>query len=327
MVKSFKKPEIIISRCIEFDNCRYNSQMISSDFVKKIKPFVNFKTVCPEVEIGLGIPRSPVRVVLKDKIKKLVQPETGKDFTKKMNDFTNDFLKKIENIDGFILKSRSPSCGIKDVKIYPTSDKSAPIYRESGFFGENVLKLFPSIAIEDEARMRNPAIREHFLRKIYTNSSFKDVIKSMDINELIKFHSENKFLFMSYGQKYLKKLGQIVANNKKISLIQLFIEYEQNLYLVFKRGARCTNNINVLQHTFGYVSDNLNSDEKKMFLNSITDFREGRVSLSVPLNLIKSWVLRFGVDYLRNQTFFEPYPVELLDANAISICSSREYWQ
>ena len=215
MVKSFNKPEIIISRCIEFDNCRYNSQMISSDFVKKIKPFVNFKTVCPEVEMGLGIQRNPIRVVLKDKIKKLIQPETGKDFTKKMNDFTNDFLKKIENVDGFILKSRSPSCGIKDVKIYPTSDKSAPIYRESGFFGEKVLKLFPRIATEDEARLRNPAIREHFLRNIYTNSSFREVIKSKNINELIKFHSQNKFLLMSYGQKHLKKLGQIVANNKK----------------------------------------------------------------------------------------------------------------
>jgi len=327
MVKSFKKPEIIISRCIEFDNCRYNSQMISSDFVKKIKPFVNFITVCPEVEIGLGIPRSPIRVVLKDKIRKLVQTDTGKDLTKKMNNFANNFLKNIENVDGFILKSRSPSCGIKDVKIYPSSDKSAPIYRESGFFGRNVLKFFSSIAIEDEARLRNPAIREHFLRKIYTNCSYRKVVKSMDINKLIKFHSENKFLLMSYGQKYLKKLGQIIADNKKISLNQLFNEYEQNLYLAFKRGSRCTNNINVLQHTFGFISKNLNSDEKKMFINTLDDFREGRVSISVPLNLVKSWVLRFKVDYLRNQTFFEPYPIELLDANAISICSSREYWQ
>lgn len=327
MVNLFKKPKIIISKCIEFENCRYNSQMISSEFVKKLKPFVNFKTVCPEVEIGLGIPRSPIRVVLKDKIKKLVQPETGKDFTKKMTDFTLNFLKNIENVDGFILKSRSPSCGIKDVKIYPSSNKSAPIYRESGFFGENVLKLYSSIAIEDEARLRNPAIREHFLRKIYTNSSFREVLNSNDINELIKFHTKNKFLLMSYSQKYLKKLGQIIANNKKISITELFSDYEKNLHLAFNRGARCTNNINVLQHTFGYVSENLNSDEKKMFLNILHDFREGRISLSVPLNLIKSWILRFDVDYLRNQTFFEPYPVELLDANAISICSSREYWQ
>jgi uncharacterized protein YbgA (DUF1722 family)/uncharacterized protein YbbK (DUF523 family) len=327
MVKSFKKPKIVISRCIEFDNCRYNSQIIRSDFVKKLKPHIDFITVCPEVEVGLGIPRLPVRVVLKNKAKKLIQPETSKDLTSKMNTFSKNFLINLENVDGFILKSRSPSCGINDVKIYPSSEKSAPIYRESGVFGENVLKLFPSIAIEDEARLRNTIIREHFLRKIYTTSSFKEILKSKDINELIKFHSQNKFLLMSYGQKYLKKLGQIVAKNKKVSLKDLLNEYEQNLYSAFKRGPRCTNNINVLNHTFGFVSEKLNSDEKKMFIDSINDFREGRIPLSVPLNLMKSWILRFDVDYLHNQTFFEPYPIDLLDANAISICSSREYWE
>ena len=327
MVKTFIKPNIVISRCIEFDKCRYNAQMISSDFVKKLKPHFNFITVCPEVEIGLGIPRSAVRVVFKDKKKKLIQPETNKNLTEEMNLFCIDFLKNIENIDGFILKSRSPSCGIKDVKIYPKSEKSAPIYRESGFFGEQVLKKFPYSSIEDEARLRNPAIREHFLRKTFTMCNFRKVIKSNDINKLIDFHSENKFLLLSYGQKYLKKLGQIVANNKKQSLTNIFDEYKQNLNLAFNKGARCTNNINVLQHTFGYVSKNLNSDEKKMFIDSLNDFRSGRMSLSVPLNLIKSWILRFDVEYLRNQTFFEPYPIELLDANSISICSSREYWQ
>jgi uncharacterized protein YbgA (DUF1722 family)/uncharacterized protein YbbK (DUF523 family) len=327
MVKSFIKPNVIISKCIEFDRCRYNAQMISSDFVKKLKPHFNFITVCPEVEIGLGIPRSSVRVVLTNKKKELIQSKSNKNLTREMNNFSKNFFKNIDNLDGFILKSRSPSCGIKDVKIYPTKEKSAPIYRESGFFGEYVLNKYSDFAIEDEARLRNPAIREHFLRKIYTLCNFKKVKNSYKINDLIDFHSENKFLFMSYSQKHLKILGQIVANYKKLDIDDLFGKYEQNLYLIFSRGARCTNNINVLQHTFGYVSKNLNVDEKKMFLDIILDFRENRIPLSVPLNLIKSWILRFNVDYLRNQTFFEPYPIELLDASAISICSSREYWQ
>jgi len=327
MTKKFSKPNVVISKCIEFDKCRYNGQIISSDFIRKLKPHFNFITVCPEVEIGLGIPRHPIRIVLNNNKKELIQPETMKNFTKQMNDFANKFLTKLNNIDGFILKSRSPSCGIKDVKIYPKSEKSAPIYRESGFFGGFVLSLYPNFAIEDEARLRNPAIREHFLRKLYTFCSFKEVYFSNDINKLIRFHSENKFLLMSYGQIYLKKLGQIVSNNKKLRIEKLLNEYKENLNLAFQKGARCTNNINVLNHTFGYVSKNLNNDEKKLFLNTIDDFREGRVSLSVPLNLIKSWILRFDIDYLRNQTFFEPYPIELLDANAISICSSREYWE
>ena len=65
MNDSFTKPKILVSKCIEFDSCRYNGQMISSDFVKKLKKFVDFKPVCPEVEIGLGIPRNPIRIVEK----------------------------------------------------------------------------------------------------------------------------------------------------------------------------------------------------------------------------------------------------------------------
>jgi uncharacterized protein YbgA (DUF1722 family)/uncharacterized protein YbbK (DUF523 family) len=301
--------------------------MISSDFVKKLKSHVFFIPVCPEVEIGLGIPRSPVRVVVKDKIRELIQPETSKIVTKHMKGFAEDFLQSLQNVDGFILKSKSPSCGITDVKVYPTSEKSAPLYRESGIFTNYVITLYLFLAIEDEARLRNPSIREHFLRKIFTSASFKQVIESGDINALIRFHSENKFLLMSYGQKYLKKLGQIVANKEKKSLNDMLLDYKQYLFKAFKRGARCTNNINVLQHTFGYVSKYLISEEKSLFLNSINGYRQGRLSLSVPVNLIKSWVLRFNVEYLRDQTFFEPYPIELLDANAINACSSRGYWK
>ena len=327
MSEHFIKPNIVISKCIEFDYCRYNTQIIRNDFVKFLQQYVNFLPVCPEVEIKLGVPRFPVRIVIINDQKELIQPETKKNVTTTMHDFSKKFLTNITNVDGFILKSKSPSCGIKDVKIYNTIEKSAAIARNSGIFGENVLSNFSHLAIEDEARLRNPSIKEHFLKKIYTLAQFRKVYESNDINYIIKFHSENKFLLMSYSQKYLQKMGQIVANKEKKPLSHVINTYRDNLYNVFTRGSRCTSNVNVLQHTFGYISKNLNSDEKNMFLNSLKNFKNGKIPLSVPINLMKSWILRFDIKYLKNQTFFEPYPVDLLDAKASSICSSREYWK
>ena len=127
------KPRIIISKCIEFDNCRYNGQIISSKEIKELIPYVDFIPVCPEVEIGLGIPRAPIRIVFKDNKNKLIQPETQKDVTKEMRNFTSTFLDSQDEIDGFILKSRSPSCGLKDVKIYPGEKQVPPISKSSGF--------------------------------------------------------------------------------------------------------------------------------------------------------------------------------------------------
>ena len=326
MNNNITKPKILISKCIEFDKCRYNGQMIISDFIKKLKKYVDFEPVCAEVEIGLGVPRSPIRIIEKNKKLKLFQPETKKDFTNDMNIFVNNFLKDLK-IDGAILKSKSPSCGIKDVKIYPTIEKSAPIRRDKGFFGTEVINKFPFFAIEDEDRLRNHIIKENFLRKIFTFASFRDVKNEKSINKLIKFHSNNKFLIMSYNQKQCKTLGNIVANKEKKHIEKTLSEYEYHLYLAFSKSPRCQSNINVLNHGFGYISNELKSEEKQLFLNSLKNFREGHIGLSVPVSLMKSWIVRFDQTYLKDQTYFSPYPEDLVEIENVNFCASRDFWK
>jgi uncharacterized protein YbgA (DUF1722 family)/uncharacterized protein YbbK (DUF523 family) len=326
MYDGFEKPIILISKCIEFGSCRYNGQMINSDFVKKLKKFAEFKPICPEVELGLGVPRKPIRIVKIEDELKLIQHTTQKDFTKEMTDFTNQFIKNLK-IDGAILKSKSPSCGIKDVKIYPTIEKSAPLIREKGFFGKAVINRFHHYAIEDEDRLRNHIIKEHFLRRIFTFALFRVIKNKKSINELIKFHSRNKFLITSYSQKQLKELGNITANTKKRPISQLLKDYEYHLKLTFSKSPKCTSNINVLNHTFGYISKNLKSEEKKLFLKSINDFRKGRIGLSVPINIMKSWIIRFDQPYLKEQTYFSPYPNDLMEVENINFCAARDFWK
>ena len=116
-MRRFAKPNVVISKCITFLPVRYDAQIVTSDFVEKLKSHVNFIPVCPEVEIGLGVPRDPVRIVLVNGERKLIQPKTGYDFTEKMERFTESFLNSLEKVDGFILKRGSPSSGFKNVKI------------------------------------------------------------------------------------------------------------------------------------------------------------------------------------------------------------------
>ena len=167
ILKDFLKPRILVSKCIEFDSCRYNGQVISSDFVEKLKSFVEFIPVCPEFEIGLGVPRDPIRVVSFGGNLKLIQSKTEKDVTKNMVEFSNSFLDKLSDIDGFILKSKSPSCGIKDVKIHAGTGPPPKESKGSGFFGKAVLEKYSNIAIEDEGRLLNSRIKQHFLTKVY----------------------------------------------------------------------------------------------------------------------------------------------------------------
>jgi len=327
MKKEFSKPNIVISKCIEFENCRYNSQIIRSEFVNSLKPYVNFIPTCPEVEIGLGVPRNPIRIVIENENRRLIQPSTGKDVTDEMSKFCSDFLSTLESVDGFILKSKSPSCGLKDVKIYPTREKSAPIERGKGFFGEAVVEKFENLAYEDETRLNNSIIREHFLKRVFVFASFRDLKSNPSINKLIEFHSNNKFLLMSYNQKQLKILGNIVASYKKGSLKDIINDYENHLYQAFLKAPRCTSNVNVLQHAFGYFSKHISKKEKDLFLDSIEKFINGKVSINVPITIIKSWIIRFEEDYLKDQTFFNPYPEDLMSVESIDVCSARDYWK
>jgi len=327
MSYKFVKPNIVISKCIEFDYCRFNAQIIRNEFVSKLKDFINFITICPEFEIGLGIPRNPIRIVEKEGKRVLFQPATDKDFTKSMNNFSKKFLNKLENIDGFILKSQSPSCGIKDVKIYPDFKNPAPKLRDIGFFGQKVIEKYPYLAIEDENRLRNTIIKEHFLKKIYTYSSFRNIKNSKKIKDLIDFHTKNKFLLMSYNQKNLKIMGNLIANHSKEVIENIIDKYEKLLHETFSKGSRCNSNINILQHAFGYFSKNIKKNEKDMLLNNIKKYRFKQSSLEVPIAVLKSWIIRFDEPYLKNQTYFEPYPPELHEAEAVNICPSKDYWK
>lgn len=321
------KPRIVISKCIEFENCRYNGQIISSKEIKELIPHVEFIPVCPEVEIGLGVPRPPIRIVFKNNKNKLIQPETKKDITNDMRNFSSTFLDSQNEIDGFILKSRSPSCGLKDVKIYPGEKQVPPISKSSGFFGEEVLNRFPNSIIEDEGRLRNPTIREHFLRTIYTYALFRAVKKSKSLSKLIDFHTQHKFLFMSYNQQQLKTLGQIIANRNKDSFENIIKHYETHIHLIFKKSPRCTSNINVLMHSLGYFKDKISKKEKSYFLESIKMYRNGNLSLASVISIVKSWIVRFDEQYLLKQKFFSPYPEKLVHAENIDSCLSRDYWK
>ncbi len=311
-MKGFNKPVIVVSKCIGFANCRYNGLMIASDVVDKLKKHVDFRPVCPEAEIGLGIPRDPIRIIaIREGDLRLNQPATGRDVTEDMIRFAEAFLDSVPDVDGFIMKNRSPSCGIGDVKVYPGAGKVRPQSKTKGFFGAKVWKKFPLLPIEDEGRLNNFKIREHFFTKLFTLSKFKAVRGSGQMKELVQFHASNKLLLMAANQKQLRIMGRIVANPENKKFDDVIRDYSEHLYQAFLRPARYPSNINVLMHALGYFSKELNSEEKAYFLDVLEQYRIGKIPLSVPASLIRSWIIRFKTEYLKQQTFFEPYPTAL----------------
>lgn len=326
-MREFVRPKVVVSKCLEFDHCRYNGDMIRSPIVAKLKEYVDFLPVCAEVEIGLGVPRKPIRIVLDKGEHRLVQPATGRDVTEDMKTFCADFLNSAGEVDGFILKFRSPSCGIKDVKVYPATGKSGAVEKTSGFFGGAVLRKYPFLPIEDEGRLRNSRIKEHFLTKLFTLAAFRKFRSEGSIKDLIKFHTDNKYLLMAYSQAELSKLGAIAANKENKPFKELISEYETHLCRALSTPPKYTSTINVLMHALGHFSDQLSSREKALFFDWIQKYREGKTSLCPALNIIRSWIVRFEDEYLMHQTFFEPYPEGLLEVDPVESHLREGLWK
>jgi uncharacterized protein YbgA (DUF1722 family)/uncharacterized protein YbbK (DUF523 family) len=325
MEKKFARPKIVCSRCLGFDSCRYDGHRIRSELVGALRPYVDFVKPCPEADIGLGIPRHPVRVLQYRDGLKLIQPSSGLEFTRDMKSFTQEFLNELEDIDGFILKSKSPSCGIGNVKIYGDENNMTNFSKGDGFFGGEILRSFQTKAIEDEMRLLNTKIRDHFLKKTFTFAAFREVEKKGEIKGLIDFQAQNKLLLMSYNQKELRNLGKIVGSHQMKDEEQIFKDYQHHLELAFMKGPTYRSNINVLQHAFGYVSKDLSKEEKTYFLDSLELYREDRAPLQSCISMILSWIIRFKVDYLIQQSFFNPYPRELIMEYEQD--RRRKYWE
>jgi uncharacterized protein YbgA (DUF1722 family)/uncharacterized protein YbbK (DUF523 family) len=305
------KPLVVVSRCLGFERCRWNGEVITDDFTEKLGAYVDFHTVCPEVEIGLGVPRDPIHIESSKGVLSLVQPATGRDVTREMLEFSEGFLASLGQVDGFLLKARSPSCGPVDVKVYAAGGKSGSMDKGPGFFGGAVLATFPDLAVESEGRLRNFRIREHFLTRLFATARLRAMERAGAMKDLVDFQARNKLLLMAYNQSELKVMGRIVANHEQLEVEEILPAYREHFARALSRTPRYTSNINVLMHALGYFSREITPREKSHFLETLERYRAGNIPLSAATAIVNSWIVRFDQAYLEQQTFFSPYPEDL----------------
>lgn len=305
------RPRVVISRCLGIDACRYNGQQLNGDLMTRLAPHVEWVDVCPEVEIGLGVPRPPVRL-LRDGELKLYQPEHARDLTAQMQAYCTALFDRLGVVDGFLLKSASPSCGLKGVKVYDGS--GMPTHeRTAGMFGRAVLERYAGHAMEDEARLGNSHLRHHFFTRIFLSAEVRAAMSSGRIADLIRFHSRHKLLLMGYSPSGLQRMGVLLGSNAGESA-PLAEEYRSALADVLHQPPSPRRIVNVVQHAFGYVSRELSARERQHFLDTLEAYRTGLGSLDALLALLQSWAIGFGSEYLEQQSLFEPYPRELRHA-------------
>lgn len=301
------KPKIILSKCFSYP-VRYNGGIVLDDFVINLKKFVDYELVCPEKEIGLGVPRQKLIIQKTGEEKQLFQPETGKYFTKQITTWSEKFLKSINDVDGFLLKSKSPSCGIASAKLYV---ENKIIGRTNGFFAESVKEHFPFLPVEHEGRLKNPELCDHFLIRIFAFANFRQLKKEHEADALLRFHTRYKYLLMTYNQKSLRELGRIVADSN-LNLKEKIKKYETIFYCAFGKKVSRARHYNTILHIFGHFKEGLNQLEKSHFQNLLKEYLNGKIEHHTILEILKNFAFRFHNNYLLEQRYINPFPKELL---------------
>lgn len=217
-----RKPKLIISKCLNSEKCRYDGQGYDDKVISLLREYIDIETVCPESAIGLSTPRDPIRIEKHNDEYKLIQLNSNLDYTHEMCEFAEEFLSGINDVDGFILKSKSPSCGIKDVKVYPKSQRCSISKNATGIFSSKVIEKNLNIPIENEGRLRNYDIRDEFLTKIFTINNLKYE------DSILNFHNKNRLLLKSYSKKISKELDYII--NKSDFSDKDIVLYKNKVY-------------------------------------------------------------------------------------------------
>lgn len=286
-----------MSLCLGEAEVRHDGAAIRDPFAKRLASFVDVRPVCPEVEIGLGVPRDPIRIV----DGRLVQPATGRDLTGPMRAFAAGWVAGLGEVDGALLKSRSPSCGVRDVKRRGEG-------KGSGLFAEALIAARPEAAVEDEARLSNLRIREHWLTRIFAAAELRRV---RDKGGLVAFHARHKLLLLAQRESALRSLGRLVAAPGRFA--DKIGPYRSGFAAAMAEPPKDGPRANVLEHALGYFKDVLRPAEKAHALALIRRFRSGRIPLAAPAQVLRAWALRHPRPYLEGQSFFDPFPEELAE--------------
>lgn len=293
-----KKNYIGISSCLLGNKVRYDgSHKRNRIITEELSHFFKFQPFCPEVAIGLGTPRPTIRLIERENIIEVVNPDTQEKYSKKLKHYAQSISK--QDFDGFLFKKDSPTCGAYRVKVYHPNGHRLHTNGQ-GAFAEQFMKNNPNIPVEEEGRLNDIGLKNNFINRVIL---FGDIKNVLDIQELINFHTVNKFTLYCYNQILVKELGRLIATNKKISFDSIKEHYIDILMQGTIKPPKKGNQINSMMHMMGFLKEVLSKKEKEDLLRLINLYNDDQVSIMVPLSILRFLINSKGTQYIKNQSY------------------------
>lgn len=232
------KVAVGISSCLLGEAVRYDGNHSYHHGINHLADYFDFQPVCPEVGIGMGIPRDPVQLVRtgnKLHVRGIKDPSI--DVTNKLHIYGSKTARQLEHIRGYIFKSCSPSCGIKDVRTFDSRGLPGET-NGVGAFAEEIIRHFPNMPIEEEHYLDEPDLRDNFIERVRMYHHWKILLNHITPAKLTEFHAQYKTIVMLHSPSACERLDKLVGSKSGCKSNDITRPYETELMAAMKHPAR-----------------------------------------------------------------------------------------
>jgi uncharacterized protein YbbK (DUF523 family)/uncharacterized protein YbgA (DUF1722 family) len=302
-----------ISSCLLGERVRWNGGHKQDDWiVRRLARWVELVPVCPEIEVGMGVPREPVRLEAEGREIRMIAVRTRKDWTMAMRRYVRSRIRQLETLRlaGYVLKKDSPSCGMARVPVHRLEEASRP---GSGLFAAELMRQMPSLPIEEEGRLRDPRRREHFIERVFAHARLLKLMESQRRpDDLVAFHRDHELLLLSHSPRHARELSRLVAAAPRPPSTAIVARYGEGFMAALRIRPSVSRHCAALRHAAGLFEDYLEPEEKREIEKALASYRQRRVPRCVPLALLRRYLGRHRIPILRRQFYLHPYPNGLL---------------
>lgn len=316
--REIEKIPIAVSSCLLGQEVRYDGSHKHNGYITQtLGTYFEFTAFCPEVAIGLGIPRPPIQLVqIDNEIRVRGTRDPQLDVTDRLQVYARSVVPALETYCGYIFKKSSPSCGMERVKVYHRNGN--PVTNGRGAYADVIMGALPELPVEEEGRLMDPVLRENFIERVFVYYRWQQLKREgITAASLVQFHTEHKFTLLAHDESVYRELGRLIADAGKANLEILAQGYIRSLMQALARPATRKTHTNVLMHIMGYVKSSLDAEDKQELLDILEKYRLGQVPLIVPITLLRHYLRRYPDEYIQQQVYLNPHPEELMLRNSL----------
>jgi len=303
-----------ISSCLLGERVRYDGNDKRDPYVTgTLSRYFDLVPVCPEVAVGLGVPRPPIRLVGDvNSPRALGVHDPTLDPTDALRAFGRSTAAELGDISGYLFKSRSPSCGMEGVPVH-SGGRARAVRKGVGLYAREIMNALPLLPVEEEGRLADAGLRDNFLERVFALRRWQDTVGADPGPEALNaFHEIHRLSLMAHGREHVRDLDRILAQTGEMAMGQVAGRYRNVFMTALKHHATRRRHVQVFRHLLGRLRRRLDRDDREELLMLIEAYRCGHAPRIMLLSLFRHHFRRHPDPSIDRQVYLHPSPPELM---------------